>query len=381
MGIVRGERTRFPQERETFELLRKGSMPGNVAVRETMQRCIRSSDAAPRTAKPCFRGGDFSAQQCHYTILENAGGQISLEIDEMDRCLGPAHEVDETVSENRARNQPNARADKKKSARRTPPSIAAPDMNLESQRSFLIELAERSGDFIRPFFGRHDLAVETKADASPVTAADRGAEELLRRMIQQRFPDHGIIGEEFGNVRGDAEWVWVLDPIDGTKSFMSACPLFGTLIALLHHGQPVLGAIHQPILRQLIIGDGQTTLLNGHRTRVRATTRMRDATLLTSDSLNLAKYQNGPACERVVQSVKLYRTWGDCYGYLLLASGWADVMLDPIMNPWDIAALVPVVKGAGGVITDWHGGDPMKGNSIVAAVPDLHAQVIAELNR
>lgn len=253
-------------------------------------------------------------------------------------------------------------------------------MSLEVYRAFLIELAERSGDFIRPYFGRHDVAIETKEDASPVTIADRGAEELLRSLIQKRFPSHGVIGEEFGKERADAEWVWVLDPIDGTKSFTSACPLFGTLIALLHHGQPVLGAIHQPILRQLIVGDGQTTLLNGEAVRVRATTRFDAATLLTSDTLNLGKYQNGAACDRLAAQVKLYRTWGDCYGYLLLASGWADIMIDPIMNPWDIAALVPVVRGAGGVITDWKGGDPMTGTSIVAATPGLHAKVIATLN-
>jgi len=252
--------------------------------------------------------------------------------------------------------------------------------SLDVYRAFLIELAERSGDFIRPYFGRLDVAVETKADASPVTIADRGAEELLRSLIEKRFPEHGVIGEELGSTRPDAEWVWVLDPIDGTKSFTSACPLFGTLIALLHQGQPVLGAIHQPILRQLIVGDGQTTSLNGQAVRVRPTTQLSAATLLTSDTLNLAKYQNGAASDRLAAQVKLYRTWGDCYGYLLLASGWADIMIDPIMNPWDIAALIPVVRGAGGVITDWRGGDPMKGTSIVAATPGLHAQVIQTLN-
>lgn len=247
-------------------------------------------------------------------------------------------------------------------------------------RPFLIELAERSGDLIRRYFGNHSVSVESKADASPVTIADREAETLLREMIQKRFPDHGIVGEEFGNVNADAEWVWSLDPIDGTKSFMSAVPLFGTLIALLHRGQPVLGAIHQPILRQLMIGDGALTTLNGAPVRVRGERTLIDATLLTSDPLFLAKYQNGAACEQLARTVKLYRTWGDCYGYLLLASGWADIMIDPIMNPWDIAALIPIVRGAGGVITDWQGGDPVKASAIVAAAPELHASVIAMLN-
>lgn len=261
-----------------------------------------------------------------------------------------------------------------------PVQAAMSPVELEPYRAFLIELAQRSGELIRPFFGAHDLAVETKADASPVTAADRGAEQLMRTLIAKRFPSHGIIGEEFGNDRPDAEWVWVLDPIDGTKAFMSACPLFGTLIALLHRGEAALGAIHQPILGQLLVGDGRTTTLNGKHVRVREVATLGEATLLTSDTLNLPKYQNGAACDRLAAGVKLYRTWGDCYGYLLVASGWADIMIDPIMNPWDIAALVPVVRGAGGVITDWHGGDPMKGTSIVAAGPKLHSAVIAALN-
>jgi myo-inositol-1(or 4)-monophosphatase len=253
-------------------------------------------------------------------------------------------------------------------------------VNLEPYRAFIVELAERSGDLIRPYFGRADLAVELKADQSPVTAADRGAEALMRDLIRRAYPDHGIIGEELGSERPDAEFIWVLDPIDGTKSFTSAVPLFVTLIALLHRGEPVLGCIHQPILRQLVIGDGQTATLNGQPAHTRPTQRLEEATLLTSDPLNPAKYQNGPAFDRVQGRARLARTWGDGYGYLMVATGWADVMCDPIMNPWDIAALVPVIRGAGGVITDWAGQDPMRGTSIVAAgSAELHAEVIAGL--
>ncbi len=255
-------------------------------------------------------------------------------------------------------------------------------MELSFYRSFVAQLAEQSGDFIRPFFGDHALAIDVKSDASPVTAADRGAEELLRSLILQQFPTHGIIGEEFGTERADAEFVWVLDPIDGTKSFISGVPLFGTLIALLHRGQPVIGAIHQPILRQLVIGDNTTTTLNGRPVRCRTTTRIADATLLTSDPLNPAKYQPASVSgyDALTQRARLVRTWGDAYGYLLLACGWADVMLDPIMNPWDIAALVPVIRGAGGVITDWSGGAPYPAESTLAcATPELHAAVLSTL--
>ncbi|MBL9203903.1 MAG: histidinol-phosphatase [Opitutaceae bacterium] len=250
----------------------------------------------------------------------------------------------------------------------------------EAFKRFALDLAEASGDFIRPYFANPTLTVETKSDLSPVTAADRGAEELMRARIAQAFPDHGVIGEEFGTDRGDAEWVWVLDPIDGTKSFMTACPLFGTLIALLHRGQPVLGLIHQPILRQLMIGDGTTTTLNGRAVRVRPCASLEQATLLTSDPFNPGTFQKGPAFDRLARKARLVRTWGDCYGYLLLSGGWADVMLDPIMNPWDIAALVPVVRGAGGIITDWQGGPAYPASSTIATCPELHAQVVAALN-
>jgi histidinol phosphatase-like enzyme (inositol monophosphatase family) len=253
-------------------------------------------------------------------------------------------------------------------------------VDLEPYRAFMVELAAKSGDFIRPFFAQPGLAVEFKEDESPVTQADRGAEELMRSMILKKFRSHGIKGEEFGDVNPDAEFTWVLDPIDGTKAFAAACPLFGTLIALMHQGRPVLGAIHQPVLQQLVIGDGSATTLNGRPVRLRPSGRIEDATLLTSDPLNPAKYQNGAAFAAVAGRARLVRTWGDCYGYLLLATGWVDAMCDPIMNPWDIQALVPVIQGAGGVITDWQGKDPVEADSIVAAGPELHPQLIAALN-
>jgi myo-inositol-1(or 4)-monophosphatase len=189
------------------------------------------------------------------------------------------------------------------------------------------------------------------------------------------------MGEEYGNARLDAEFVWVLDPVDGTKAFITGLPLWGTLIALLHQGQPILGCIHQPVLEQLVLGDGAATQLNGQAVRCRPTQRIEDSTLLTSDPLTPAILQNGAAFDALQRRAKLVRTWGDCYGYLLLATGWADIALDPTMNPWDIAALVPIVRGAGGVITDWRGASPFPAQSTVAtATPALHEQVIAALN-
>jgi len=250
-------------------------------------------------------------------------------------------------------------------------------MDGDALKAFVRELAEESGALIRRYFRSPALAVETKADQTPVTDADRGAEELLRRRILARFPDHGIMAEEFGSERLDAEYVWVLDPIDGTKSFVSGVPLFGTLIGLLHRGEPILGAIHQPILGELCLGDGTTTTLNGRPVRVRTTARLADAVVLTSDPATPAHYQNGAAWDRLVATARWVRTWGDCYGYLLVATGQADVMADPVMSPWDLLPLIPVVRGAGGVITDWKGDDAVRGTSSVAANPTLHAEVLA----
>lgn len=256
-----------------------------------------------------------------------------------------------------------------------------PPMIPPTHRHFALELAQASGEFIRPYFARTDLAVELKADRTIVTAADRGAEALMREMITRRFPDHGILGEEFGPERLDAEWVWVLDPVDGTISFAAGVPLFGTLIALQHRGEPVLGIIHQPILHELVVGDGTETTCNGRRVHCSATTRIEDAVVMTTGLNHIKAHRDLPAFLALADRARLFRMWGDCYGYLMVATGRADVMADPIMNPWDVAALIPVVRGAGGLITDWYGHAAAGASSIVcAATPELHAAVVSALN-
>jgi myo-inositol-1(or 4)-monophosphatase len=254
---------------------------------------------------------------------------------------------------------------------------------LTPYRQFLLALAHRSGELIRPYFGADEktLGIELKPDETIVTRADRDAEAMMREMIAQQFPEHGVIGEEYGSERPNAEFVWVLDPIDGTISFASASPLFGTLIALLHNGRPVLGAIHQPVMRQLCVGDGTRTTLRGKAVRVRAPTPLSEATLLVTDILSVKRHQDGAAFDSLMSEVSLVRTWGDCYGYLLLATGHAEIMCDPVMNPWDIAPLIPIVRGAGGVITDWQGRDALGAKSIVATASEaLHDDVIRRLN-
>lgn len=255
-------------------------------------------------------------------------------------------------------------------------------MNLpDNLKPFAEELARLSGEVLLRYHGRPKIGVELKTDDSPVTIADREAEAVMREHIMRHFPDHGIIGEEFGNLNTDAEWVWSLDPMDGTKSFMTNVPLYTTLIALAYRGEPVLGIIHQPVLKQLVMGDGAVTTLNGDPVRVRETTSLNEATLLTTCFKNVMKYQDFGVFQELITQVPIVRTWGDGYGYLSVATGWADIMCDPIVNPWDIAPLKPIIEGAGGVISDWFGGSAVGANSCIAATPALHEKVIRMLNK
>lgn len=240
-------------------------------------------------------------------------------------------------------------------------------------------LADASAGVIRHYY-RNGFTVETKADASPVTIADRLAEEVMRDLIRRRYPDHGVLGEEYGSHQPDAAYRWVLDPIDGTKAFVSGTYLFGTLIALLKEGRPALGVIHQPILGDCLVGTGEGASLNGRPVHTAQCERVEDAILLTTDHWQVYREQNGAAFEALSKRVKRYNNWGDCHGYYLVATGGAHIMGDPIMNAWDLMALVPIIEGAGGRITDWQGGDPVTGCSIVATCGGIHEEVIAALN-
>ncbi len=250
---------------------------------------------------------------------------------------------------------------------------------IENYKQFISLLAGQSASVIRKYF-RAKPEVESKKDLSPVTVADRKAEEVMRELIMKEYPSHGIIGEEFGNYNESAEYQWVLDPIDGTKSFISGALSFGTLIALLKNGEPVIGAFNQPVLNEFLIGDGTSALLNGREVRTRQCNSIEQATLLVTDHLDVAKYQKAAGYENLIRKVKLYRNWGDCYGYYLLATGFADIMIDPVMHPWDLLALIPIIRGAGGIITDYQGNDPVKGNSIVATSADINKAVLEMLN-
>lgn len=240
-------------------------------------------------------------------------------------------------------------------------------------------LAAQSAEIIRKYF-RSDIHVEIKSDLSPVTIADKNAEALMRELIMKHYPEHGILGEEFGPYNESAEYKWILDPIDGTKSFICGALTFGTLIALIKNGEPVLGVINQPVLNEFLIGDNHSAKLNGTPVHIRTCNDLSNAVLLTTDHLNIEKYQNAGNFNKLLHKIRLYRNWGDCYGYYLVATGFSDIMIDPIMSTWDSMALIPVIRGAGGVITDYHGNDPVTGNSIIASNPVIHPEIIKILN-
>ena len=221
-----------------------------------------------------------------------------------------------------------------------------------------IDLAERladaSGAIVRRYF-RTTLEVEDKPDKSPVTVADREAETAIRKLIEEAFPDHGIVGEEYGAVRADAKYVWVLDPIDGTKSFITGKPLFGTLIGLLHEGAAVLGLIDQPVLGERWLGArGRPTTLNGRPVHVRPCGELGRAALYAT-SPHMFEGADKQAFARVRDAVKLSLYGADCYAYGLLACGFADLVVEASLAAYDYCGVVAVIEGAGGVITDWTG--------------------------
>jgi len=250
---------------------------------------------------------------------------------------------------------------------------------MQNHLEYAVAIAREAGNLTLDYFNNPELVIEQKSDQTPVTAADRGAELLLRERIAERFPDDAILGEEFPSDEGTSGYRWILDPIDGTKSFIPRVPLYGLLIGLLHEGKPLLGLIEQPVTRQRVCGDGLSTSYNGAPAHVSQTRRLADALLLTTDIANVAKHQDRAAFDRLADSVYLFRTWGDCYGHLMVAAGLADIMADPVLNLWDVVPLLPILTGAGAVVTDWRGGDALTSRNVIAANPWLHEQVLAVL--
>jgi inositol-phosphate phosphatase/L-galactose 1-phosphate phosphatase/histidinol-phosphatase len=220
--------------------------------------------------------------------------------------------------------------------------------------AFAHRLADAAGAAIRPYF-RTPVAVDAKADATPVTAADRAAEEAVRRLIEAEYPGHGIIGEEFGRIREDAECVWAVDPIDGTKAFISGIPTFGTLIALLARGEAVLGIIDQPISGERWLGvAGRTTTLNGRTIRTRVCPELAAASVFAT-APSMFQGEDEAAWTRLGGAVRMVRYGADCYAYGLLAAGFIDLVVEADLKVWDWAPMAPIIEGAGGLVTGWDG--------------------------
>jgi myo-inositol-1(or 4)-monophosphatase len=253
--------------------------------------------------------------------------------------------------------------------------------------AFVDRLATVSGEAILPFF-RTLLGVENKGGPGtfdPVTAADRAAETAMRTLIRESFPDHGIVGEEFGSERTEAEYCWVLDPIDGTKSFITGMPAWGTLIALTRGGEPVYGMMHQPFTRERFTGDGGSARYRGpageRALRVRRCSELGEAMLMTTSPL-LMKEADRLAFGKVEAAVKLSRYGGDCYAYCMLAAGHVDLVIETELKPYDILPLVPIIVGAGGMVTGWDGGSATAGGRIIAAGDKrVHAAAMTLLNK
>ncbi len=243
---------------------------------------------------------------------------------------------------------------------------------------FATELADAAGEVALRAF-RKPLNVEHKRDSSPVTAIDREIEQLARERIAARFPGHGVRGEELPDTAGEGAYTWVLDPIDGTKGFVTGRPLFGTLIALLEHSRPVLGVIDIPVLAERWVGLSGTTTLNAAVCATSAVTALAEATLYAS-SPDMFSSAHSPRFDRLSAQTRFRCFGADCYAYGLLASGHTELVAEADMQPYDYMALVPVVENAGGVITDWNGAAltmASDGTVLAAANPTLHRLALA----
>src|SRR5690606_15366408 len=242
-----------------------------------------------------------------------------------------------------------------------------------------LALADIARETTRTYF-RRPLPADRKGDTTPVTIADRETEQRMRELIGQRHGDHGIVGEEFGTHLGESAWTWILDPIDGTKSFVSGKPTYGSLVALVHDSTPVVGVIEIPCQDERWLGvAGRATACNGAPCRVSSADRL-DAAVMLATTPDMFDEADWPVFEYVSRRARARAFGTDCYGYGLLASGFCDVVMEADLEPYDYMALVPVVEGAGGIITDWTGAALDKnsdGRVLASATRALHDEILA----
>lgn len=250
---------------------------------------------------------------------------------------------------------------------------------LERLLSFAVELARGAGEITLKYF-RSSLTPEQKADGSFVTQADREAESFIRARLEENFPSDAILGEEEGARAGTSGRQWIIDPLDGTYSFVHGVPLYGVLIGLEIEDEVCLGIVNLPALNEIIYAARRVgCFLNSARTRVSSTRRLEDALLLSTDFGTCERYGFGRAAEALQRRAGARRTWGDCYGHVLVATGRADVMLDPVMNIWDCAPLLPIMEEAGGTFTDWRGSRTIRGGNAISTNGALFDEVMKEV--
>jgi histidinol phosphatase-like enzyme (inositol monophosphatase family) len=248
------------------------------------------------------------------------------------------------------------------------------DPTLRELLNIAMEAAYRAGKRTLAYFNT-GVAVDRKADTTPVTIADREAERLLREIIGSHFPGHAILGEEEGATDGNPDYRWVLDPIDGTKAFVAGVPLYGTLIGVEVHGKPAVGVIYLPAVDDMVAAaDGLGCTWNGRPCRVSSVDRLSDALVVTSSIIRCQ--ERSDAFNRLAAATRQQRTWGDAFGYALVATGRAEVMMDPAVSPWDVGPMVPILREAGGRFTDWRGNETIHSDDGFAANSALHAQVL-----
>jgi histidinol-phosphatase len=240
------------------------------------------------------------------------------------------------------------------------------ESELRELLDFAVRIARGAGEITLGYF-RKGVATDRKADGSFVTVADREAESYLRREIRRSFPDDAMLGEEEGASPGTSDRRWIIDPIDGTYSFVHGVPFYGVLIGLEIGGEASVGVVNLPALDEIAYAArGQGCFWNGERARVSETGTLEEALLLSTDFGTCARYGFGEATAELQRRVRARRTWGDCYGHVLVATGRAEIMLDPVMNVWDCAPLLPILEEAGGTFTDWRGQRTIHGGNAIS---------------
>lgn len=247
---------------------------------------------------------------------------------------------------------------------------------LNELRNSAVEFAKAGGDLTLKYY-RQSYELEFKSDQSPVTNADREAEKVIRALIKEKYPDHGIIGEEYGEENSDRDIVWVLDPIDGTKSFIHGIPFYTTLIGILIEGVPEVGVIYAPALNEMVsAAKGSGCTLNGTKTGVRSCENLDSATFLTTDVDSFTEFGFENAFEKLKTRTRVHRTWGDAYGHMMVATGRADIMIDAILHIWDAAALLPIVSEAGGVFCDLSGKNTINSGNALSTNHLLKEEIV-----